>query len=462
MKKNVRTAVYYIAAAAFAAFTSCSGDNVNDVVDSSTKESAVVTTEEAADEPSVNGSNVEITDSANYTINEMADKIFGPEGANSGSEIEKYRQQFLDKAHAEEKELQEEYGANDGLTYKSVTYKYMSTDVTGKPIELSGEVSWRRFAWWPIAPKNIILNEHYTITEDGMTPSKYFNFMQYIAGNALLIQPDYIGYGATKNELHPYLNHDITAINSVDALEAGYQAWKKDIKNKKSLRKGWKMVVIGSSQGGSSALAVHKYMDTHLDVANKWHFAYSYCCCGPYSPSVTMEGYYKKGSVTYPCVLPMTIKSMMASYPEILGKYKEEDFYSEKYLKIKNIMDGLFASKEFSSSKVNSKLCDALGIKGSSVPLKDVLSDSILDMNSQIAKDFFKCLEKNDLTTGWSPVHEIQIFQSKGDEVVPYANAEKLKQAFPDKVKEVKVLEETGHLAACVFWTFLELPEKKW
>ncbi len=461
MKKNIRTAAYYIAVAAFAAFTSCSDNNPNVISDNSTKASAVVETEELTDEPTVDGSNVEITDSATYTINEMAEKIFGPEGANSGSELEQYRQQFLDRAHAEEKELQDEYGANSLLTYKSITYKYMSTDVTGKPIELSGEVSWRRFAWWPLAPKNVVLGEHYTITQDGWAPSNYINYMQYLAGNVLFIQPDYIGYGATKNELHPYLNHDITAINSVDALEAGYQAWKKDIKNKKSLRKGWKMVVIGSSQGGSSALAVHKYLDTHLDVANKWHFAYSYCCCGPYSPTATMEGYYKKGSVSYPCVLPMTIKSMMASYPEILGKYKEEDFYSEKYLKVKNIMDGLFATKEYKTGAINERMHEALGVKGNRMPLKEVLSDSVLNMNSQIAKDFFKCLEKNDLTTGWTPVHEIQLYQSKGDEVVPYANAEKLKQAFPDKVKEVRVFEKKGHVGTCICW-MLGMITKKW
>ncbi len=461
MKKNIRKAAYFIAIAVFAAFTSCSDDNANVINDTTTKASAVVETESATDEPNVDGVQVEITDSACYTINEMAEKIFGPEGANDGSEFEQYRQQFLDDAHAEEKELQAEYGANDGLTYKSVTYKYMSTDVNGKPIELSGEVSWRRFAWWPIAPKNLILGEHYTITKDGMTPSRFFNFMQYLVGNALFIQPDYIGYGATKNELHPYLNHEVTAINSVDALEAGYAAWKKAIKNKKSLRNGWKMVVIGSSQGGSSALAVHKYMDTHLDVANKWHFAYSYCCCGPYSPTATMESYYKKGSVTYPCVLPMTIKAMMASYPEILGKYKEEDFYSEKYLKFKNIMDGLIATKEFSTDAITSRMKDALGVKGKSVALKDVLSDSVLDMNSQIAKDFFKCLEKNDLTTGWTPVHEIRLYQSKGDEVVPYANAEKLKQAFPDKVKEVRVFQDKGHVGTCICW-MLKMKFMKW
>lgn len=463
MKKNIRTAAFYIATAVFTVFTSCSSDNANVISDSTNTANATVETQTENEdyEPNVDGVSVEITDSACYTINEMADKMFGPDGANSSSENEELRQKFLEIAHAEEKELQNEYGANNGLFYKSVTYKYKSTDLKGNAIELSAEVSWKRFAWWPIAPKNIILGEHYTVANDSWAPSEYINYMQTLVGNNLFIQPDYIGYGTTKNEIHPYLNHDITAINSVDALEAGYLVWKKETKNKKNLRKGWKMFVTGSSQGGSSALAVHKYLDTHLDVANKWRFAYSFCCCGPYSPTATMEGYYKDGAVSYPCVIPMTLKSMMASYPEILGKYKEDDFYSEKYLKIKNIIDGMLSSKEFKTDAIIKKMKTLLGVKGDKINLKDILSDSILDRNSEIAKDFFLCLDKNDLTKGWTPVHEIRLYQSKGDEVVPYANAEKLKQAFPGKVKEERVFEKKGHVGTCMCW-MLSLPFRTW
>lgn len=459
MKKNIRTALYYSAIALITMFTSCSGDNANDSVDNSQK----ATDPTAADyEPNIEGVKfVEVTDSTTYTIEEMAEKMFGAEGTNSGEETQEMRQQFLDNAHEEEKELQQEYGANSGLTYKTITYKYKSTDINGNPIELSAEVSWRRFASWPLSPKNIILGEHYTVTKNSMTPTKELNYMQCMVGNNLLIQPDYIGYGNTQGQLHPYLNHEITAINSVDALEAGYQAWKKETANKKNLRDGWKMYVIGASQGGSSALAVHKYLDTHLDVANKWRFAYSFCCCGPYSPTTTIESYYKTGAVSYPCVIPMTIKTMLVSYPDILGKWKEENFYCEKYLKIKNIIDGMLASKKFSTDDINKEMKELLGVSTNMLSLKEVLSEDALNMNSEIGKDFFKCLDKNDLTKGWTPVHEIRIYQSKGDNVVPYANAEKLKAAFPDKVKEERVFESKGHITTCVYW-MLSLMVRKW
>lgn len=44
----------------------------------------------------------------------------------------------------------------------------------------------------------------------------------FVTGNALVLMPDYMGYGITKNSIHPYLNHELCAINSVDAFPAGY------------------------------------------------------------------------------------------------------------------------------------------------------------------------------------------------------------------------------------------------
>lgn len=455
MKKNIRTAAFYIAVAMFTMFTSCSSDNANSIIDTggSTIETPTM------DEPNVDNVSVEITDSAKYTIEEMADRVFGKEGANS--DTEKLRQQFVERAQQEEKQLQNEYGANNGMLYYSYSYKYKSTDVKGNPIELSSLVSWRSFAGISLSPNNLFLYEHFTVTKDDQAPTKTSNIIQMAVGNSLMIQPDYIGYGITKNEVHPYLNHDVTAINSIDALEAGYQTWKMKTNNKK-MAKDWKMYVGGVSQGGSAALAVHKYLDTHMDLANKWHFAYSYCSSGAYSPTITMQGYYEQGSLTYPVAVLLTIKSMMVSYPDILGKWTEDDFYSEKYCNIKSIMDNMLNSKQYTTGDINKKLRELLGVKSSDpVSLKDILSESVLDMNSDIAKDFFKCLEKNDLTTGWTPVHEIHLHSSTIDKVVPYANAEKLIASFPGKVKEEMILENVDHSGACVDW-ILSLLNRKW
>ena len=51
-----------------------------------------------------------------------------------------------------------------------------------------------------------------------------------------------------------------------------------------------------------------------------------------------------------------------------------------------------------------------------------------------MCKALFACFDKNDLTKGWTPKRPIYLFHGKRDMVVPYANSEAVKEAFPDKV----------------------------
>lgn len=451
MKKNIRTAIYGIAILLFAVFTACNNDSVED------------TGRSTSQEPDVDEVEYKVTKATDYTIEEMADAVFGKEGANSDSETLQQREEFVKDAKEEEKEIQNEYGTNSGLTYTSYTYVYKSKDTEGKDIWLSAEVSWRWIAGIiNLSPQNLILYEHYTILKDAEAPTKARNQIQLAVGNNLLIQPDYIGYGETKSKVHPYLNHDITATNSIDALSAGYKVWKEKTKNKKQLSDNWKMYVVGASQGGAAALSVHKYLDTHPDVANKWRFGYSYCCCGPYSPTTTMEEYYKAGTSSFPAGILLTVKSMTTSYPEKFSKWNETDFYSAKYNQIKDEINAMIDSKSYDTMDLHKKMREKLG-KGTdeTIYLKDMLSETVLDMNSELAKTFFQCLEKNDLTTGWTPTHEIRLYQSKGDDVVPYANAEKLKKAFPMMVKEEVLKPNTGHVDACTDF-IKSLRKRKW
>ena len=47
-----------------------------------------------------------------------------------------------------------------------------------------------------------------------------------------------------------------------------------------------------------------------------------------------MEKYYKDGHVTFPGGILLTDKPMLASYPEILDKWTEDDFHNEKFRKM--------------------------------------------------------------------------------------------------------------------------------
>ncbi len=402
--------------------------------------------------PDVDDVYFELTGEPEYqTVEEMADAAFGKDGANADEDGNALRQAILEAAEARQNKLAEELGAN-GLSMRTVSYKYIyrSKDQTGRTITLSAKVAWSQywlFGWRNLDPDNLYLFEHYTITKDSEAPSSDGKFEMMVLGDNLLIMPDYIGYGFTKNEVHPYLNHELTAINSIDALEAGVAVWKKH--GSGEMEDDWKMYVMGCSQGASNALAVHKYLETHPELSNKWRFDYSYCCAGAYDPALTMRKYYEWGKTAYIGAIPMTIKSMLVSYPEEMSRWKEDDFYSAHYLEVKDKVDELLSKKEVDATELNKKIKELLG--NDEPKLTDILSKDALNKNSELAKDFFACLEKNNLTVGWTPYHMIKLYASEDDDIVPYDNTTAVKNAFGDKVSLFHSYW-AGHVATCKKW----------
>ena len=369
--------------------------------------------------------------SREWTAEELADELYGADGAENAE----LRKQFLDNVAAREAQLCEKLGANGvAMGYIGYKYYYQSQDVNGETRTLSARVVWARynlFGWHNLDPDNLYIMEHPFITDNADAPSECTTFeMGLSTQDYLLISPDGLGYGINKEMIDPYQNHEVSVKNSLDALEAGYAVWKKY--GSGTMEDDWKTIILGLSEGAGKALALHKYFDTHDSEASKWHFSYSFTCAGSYDPSCTWETYYDWGKTEYVAVIPMTIKSMLASYPDMLKGYSENDFYCGEYLAVKSQIDALLSEKNMSYKDQDSKIKELLGTQ--TPTLGDVLSETFLDKNSAICKAFVKCLEKNNLSTGWAPKHTIKILASKSDAFMPYTSTEAIKNAFGDMV----------------------------
>lgn len=403
-----------------------------------------------------------IQDDEMVTAEEIADDVFGPAGANADNDaIELLRAAFLAKQQRLAEKVAAEVGANGLATgYRSINYTYTSVDEQGQPIQLSARVYWGKFFGQELDPDYIVLCPHLTIGSNAECPTmKHTYEAAAITADNLLIMPDYKGFGVTKDKAQPYINHELGAINSLDALKAGYKIFQDSAKSQ--LENDWKLYVVGASQGGGNALAIHKWLDTHLDEAQLWRFQYSYCCAGPYSPGLTFRKYFEQRAITYPCVFPFVIKAMFEAYPDILGKWREDDFYSTDYTEHhKAEMDRMVSSKDYSCDKINAKFfewyphyaeADVRG--GKEILLTDILSPDALNLDSELCQALFQCFERNDLTRGWTPVHPIKLYHGRGDDVVPYANSEAIVAAFPDKATlTTSTFFDDGHIATCVKW----------
>lgn len=342
--------------------------------------------------------------------------------------------------------------------FRTIDYTYESIDERGQRITLSSRVVWGVYIGAnEINPCYIMLAPHFTIADNFSCPTQgacLDNLM--FKGDKLLILPDYLGFGVTKDHVQPYINHELCARNCIDALKAGFKIFRDHAKC--HMANGWKLYVAGVSQGGGNALAIHKWLDTHADFAKRWNFHYSYCGSGPYKPTLTFEKYFEQKVLTYPVVMPLTLKAMMAAYPEILGKWKEEDFYSKTFLQHKAVIDQMVNSKEYATNEINEYIFSIFphegdkNVKGGEeVLLSDILSKEALDRNSELCKKLFECLDKNDLTKGWTPTHPIHLYHGKSDLIVSYANAEAVVEAFPS-MATLKTIPWgcDGHIGSCL------------
>ena len=360
-----------------------------------------------------------------------------------------------------EQALEQALGTDIQIGFRKVTYTYTSTDVQGEPITLSAVAFWLGYftgtTWHDLQPDNICLMEHYTITSDAEAPTNTFALEMFVTGNSLTIMPDYIGYGSTKRLPHPYLHHDICAINSIDALTGGYDLFGETAEC--GIAEGWQLYLAGASQGAGNAIAVHKYLDTHLELAAQWNFAASNCSSGPYSPVVTIDKYITEGKVAYPVVFPLVMKTMFDAYPEIMGDFTEEMVYSQNYLPVKAEIDQMLASKEYTTGEINQVFIDKVRktvdsrLAANEIYLTDILNPEMLDVESPIRKALYRCLEKNDLTKGWTPVHPMKLHYSPYDAVVPQENSLAMLDAFgADIVTLDKSMLPVDHATTCSLW----------
>ncbi len=404
--------------------------------------------------------------------------------------------------------------------YYVFTYEYPSVDADGKEVMLSAIAA--------CPPKDadevrdVIIGTHITITADKQRPSAQTNnykaddwgvlmsmaagkklklgwranltlgillpFWPFWAGvgiaaevksgedaynNNLVILPDYEGYGVTKSRAHPYLYQELTARQVVDATRYGIALYKSDASLssiRHTIRDDFRTVSCGYSQGGSVALATHRFIEQN-GLSDELHFVGSLCGDGPYDPMATLMYYMKNDlagkSMSMPVVLPLIVKGMLDSNPFMID-HRAEEYFNKKFLNT-GIMNWL-ASKEYTTGDIEDKFekCYKEGWGTDKTYFQDLFTlDSRKSphlmmnkiMNEEcyayfrkvyednqstftekggiplptkrgVMEDLHLALASNDMTKGWTPEHTVMLFHSDHDTVVPYENAKSAQNSF--------------------------------
>lgn len=327
-----------------------------------------------------------------------------------------YIQEQLDSAKLYQEECFEQSGANssgDGpsgtnraLGYQYTTIRYESIGYDDRPVMLSALVVWpfNTLIADPDA-NNVIIGCHCTIGSNAERPTNYGNgdimtdvgmmaccaktYGASAAYENLVIIPDYQGFGATHGDVHPYLSQTLTARQVLDGVRAGIAFYQMTHK----LEKNWKSLSIGYSQGGSVAMAVHRYIEKN-NLESEFNFAGSVCGNGPYDPLATLKRYVEDDKVWMPVSAAMMVYSMCETSYRLKDRYTMDKFLSKRFI-ASGVID-LIKDKKINTDQMQQKLLDY------SMKFDSSNTDS-LRMYHADTDDYFHSY-RNDITNvSWKP-----------------------------------------------------------
>lgn len=290
---------------------------------------------------------------------------------------------------------------------ESYVGSYWSVDIDGEPIRLSGRI---------VVPADhkvsrIMVVSHFTIGADYEAPCNEVPMESVFAARGIaVIEPDYIGYGVTRNLIHPYLCSDVTSRNVVDMYDAALNF----LPAIGCKPKNDDIFVYGFSQGGAVALGVAQYLEERRpDVKIRLLM----CGSGPYDICATYDKLTENDFTDYPCAIPMIIQGL--DY----GCHLNLDFSKFFQPKVKDKM------LEWLNSK-NNTMAEITSLIGSK-KVSAVMTKEAMDKSTDSMTVLYRAMVDNSVSNGMV-VHScpVYFFHSMDDNVVPYENFQTINEKF--------------------------------
>lgn len=290
---------------------------------------------------------------------------------------------------------------------------YQSTDLNGNPIMLSGKIIYPKKR----DIKNILIVSHYTIGANSECPSESFSFESiYAALGYAVIIPDYIGYGVSRDVIHPYLQSNTTASNVIDMAivarnylnETGHKAADDSV------------ILVGYSQGGATTMHVQRLMETDSRYVGKFKIKKNYAGSGPYNIAKTYDVSIELDVTGIPTAVPMIIQGMSIGLATPLDM---NYFFQEP---LRSNYDNWINSKNYTIAEMNALI--------GSNKLSEILTPEATDRSNPETARFYKELIVNSIPEEWIPKADLYMFHSEDDGTVPFANS----QLFQKQIRNSK------------------------
>lgn len=317
--------------------------------------------------------------------------------------------------------------------YVTFPVAYWSQTPQGDSLLVSGRVYLPKQRYL----NGILVANHYTICSDAEAPSNIFSMeSMFTTKGYAVIMPDYVGYGLSREEIHPYLHWRSAAQTAVDLLNCmpalldyyGY-SYPTDV------------VISGYSQGGAVALGVARMIEEQNANAEDnsmfpWTVRKLYAGAGPYDPATTYLYALERDTIGIPAAIPLIVMGMSDAYN--MG-FELQDFFLEPLL---SNYDKWITSKQYTVKQIN----ELMG----STSMSQLMTPASLDPNHPLAEMLYEVLWWNS-NIGYNLQSPAYFLHSVNDEVVPIINSEKLVAEMPeDELVSYDFGEYGSHVAASI------------
>ena len=310
------------------------------------------------------------------------------------------------------------------LQYDVDVYKISySTRYKGEEIVASGVVA------LPVMEKakGTLSFQHGTIAADDQAPSNNVttnDLLVYatVSSAGLMVSiPDYIGFGASVDIMHPYYDESLTASAIVDQLYAA-----KELAAATGLDLPEDLYLAGYSQGGYATMATHKYYEEQ-DIEG-FSLKVSFPAAGGYDVKGVRDYFFEQETYEEPFFIAYVAESYRVTYDwaSPLSTYFKEPYAS----RIPDLFGG-----DLRGSEINLQL---------TTDIADLVAEDYLE-NTNDAKfdEINEAFESNSLTD-WTPGIDMIMYHGSADITVPYENSVEVFSHFnSSKVSFIEIVEGT-------------------
>lgn len=283
---------------------------------------------------------------------------------------------------------------------------YEGHDLDGSSLTLSGKL---------LLPatgkiKNMIIVSHFTIGANYECPSESFPLEGILAGKGYaVVIADYIGFGVTKERIHPYMHIKSTARSVVD-MAVAVKPYLEHIGRKPESDE---VILLGYSQGGSTTLGVMDMIQSEFE--HLLPIKEVYAGGGPYDLAATFDVSMLEDLTGIPCAIPMIVQGINEG--DKLGLDISQFF---KPVLLENYDDWI-NSKNYTVKQIN--------IMMNARSVSDLMTDVGRDKKNPETARLYKALMLNSVLH-FIPRHPIHFFHSTEDTTVPFVNGQKAEEFF--------------------------------